>query len=79
MNIERFKFSYDELVESGLEPTKIRRLVDFKMNKLGFFKESKLADKVGIERQTLNQRIADHPERFKIEWYGGFKYVKEVK
>lgn len=70
------KFSYSDLVRT-LRPTEINKLVNYKMNEMGFYKCIELAEKEGIKRQSLSENIAKNPDKFLTIEYGGFLYAKK--
>ena len=76
MKIEKIPFYLEDL-SNCLDGTKVNKLVDYKMNQLGYKKATDKADEEGITRQSFAQRLQDHPEKYKVVPFGGFKYVKE--
>jgi hypothetical protein len=77
MKIEELTFSYKDL-ENSLDAAKLRKLVDFKMNQLGYFRSAVLARRNKIKPSSMSERVDKNREAYDHTGYGGFIYIKEV-
>lgn len=78
MKVRDLNFSYDDLL-TVLDHKYTIQLVHHKLTGVRFLKSTDRAEKEGITRSAMSQRIKDNPEKYETVEFAGCLYVRDVK